>query len=90
MLTVGRGSVSWKYAVREGGALARYMIKLVSPVVSGVPALRGNPNPLPAGTVCVVVEKRESDGTTRCKIVRPFEGWVNLTDLVPLEGGDEA
>ena len=31
-------------------------------------------------------EKRElEDGTTRCLIIRPFEGWVNLTDLVPLE-----
>jgi hypothetical protein len=37
-----------------------------------------------------VVETRESDGTTRCKITRPFEGWVNRTDLVPLEGDDGA
>ena len=29
-------------------------------------------------------------GTTQCKITRPYEGWVNLTDLVPLEGDDDA
>ena len=91
MLAVGAEAiVSRKYAVREGGAMARYTIKLGSPVVSVDKILRGNPNPLPAGTECVVVEERESDGTTRCKIVLPYEGWVNLTDLVPLEGDDGA
>ena len=36
------------------------------------------------------LEKRESDGMMRCMITRPYEGWVNLTDLVPLEGDDGA
>ena len=90
MLAVGgEAIVSRKYAVREGGALARYTIRLASPVVSVDKILRGHPNPLPAGTKCLVVEKRESDGTMRCMITRPFEGWVNLTDLVPFEGDYE-
>ena len=42
-------------------------------------------------TECAVVEEVTLDGgTVRCRLTRPVKGWVNLTDLVPLEGDDGA
>ena len=71
------------YVVREGGA-----------VVVGPRGDRGRgwgSSFATAGTKCAVVDKVTLDcGTTQCKITRPFEGWVNRTDLVPLEGDDDA